>query len=644
MSGRGRSRKAKSPDSNNVTRYKEEKQEPPTRCPPFTEKKQKETTETKNAQDEKKTNSTDEKPSARNTSKKKTTNHDKVETNKQKGVPKDTTKAKASSTRTKPKEKSAGETENILPDMPKEQAKNAKTRHASRAKSAEKAESPNSMPAKNATRHKEIKQEPPVSYPAFTEEKQDETMKNQKVKDKKKLKDTDEKPSAQKTRKTKTVNHDTEEDNEQHGLSTGTKAKICSTKSKTRDKSTGEAKNTSPNMPGNAEFPEESAEKRKVQLERLEETQTPREEKGNSLLNNTLRSLRIRKMARSNTSEVVNVITAYIIKHLRKTKSFQDVDVLRTGSYYENVKISDPDEFDVMLCIPIDRVQIEAFGEDGAFYSVALKRGNNPLEKFQKGDVLSASEMLKEFREEVKKCLKEFTDWSMERKKKGCPAVTITTTVESIPISLDVVLCLEVKSSWPNFTNDGLKIEKWLGTKVKRDYKLMPYYLVPKYEGTGTKEKDGVRAKDVWRVSFSHIEKAILKNHGSEKTCCEREGQGCCRKDCLKLLKHLLHLLKKKNGIKFDKFCSYHVKTTLLHACCSRPKDSDWKASELNPCFQLLLQDFEESLKKGELYNFFIPSQNLLSGPSTKMCKELADYINKQCEEGFPIFEEELRK
>lgn len=69
------------------------------------------------------------------------------------------------------------------------------------------------------------------------------------------------------------------------------------------------------------------------------------------------------------------------------------------------IQISHPDEFDVMLPIPVDRVDIKPFGDDGAFYSVALKRGKSPLQKFQETDTLSASEMLKEFRKEVQKCV-----------------------------------------------------------------------------------------------------------------------------------------------------------------------------------------------------------------------------------------------
>lgn len=92
-------------------------------------------------------------------------------------------------------------------------------------------------------------------------------------------------------------------------------------------------------------------------------------------------------------------------------------------------------------------------------------------------------------------CLFVLSEWEVTKKKRGCPAVTLITQVKSITISLDIVLCLMVKSSWPSFTNDGLKIEGWLGTKVKREYKQSGYYLVPKYEGNGNREDDGVLAK-----------------------------------------------------------------------------------------------------------------------------------------------------
>lgn len=34
---------------------------------------------------------------------------------------------------------------------------------------------------------------------------------------------------------------------------------------------------------------------------------------------------------------------------------------------------------------------------------------------------------------------------------------------------------------------------------------------------------------NTWRLSFSSIEKAMIKNHGNAKTCCESDGPKCCR-------------------------------------------------------------------------------------------------------------------
>lgn len=72
-------------------------------------------------------------------------------------------------------------------------------------------------------------------------------------------------------------------------------------------------------------------------------------------------------------------------------------------------QICNPDEFDVMLPILVKRVKLEPFGNDGAFYSVGLKRGQKNLERFLENGILSATKMLNEFREEVKKCVKNFT-------------------------------------------------------------------------------------------------------------------------------------------------------------------------------------------------------------------------------------------
>ncbi|KAF4105815.1 cyclic GMP-AMP synthase [Onychostoma macrolepis] len=365
------------------------------------------------------------------------------------------------------------------------------------------------------------------------------------------------------------------------------------------------------------------------------------------VLKATIDKLKIKKNERSNASSRVNDITDKVIAHLKRNTTWcEEIESLRTGSYYENLKICEPDEFDVMLTIPVERVDIQEFGEAGAFYSIALKRHKrHPLDRFLNEDkTIQASEMLSEFRDAVKKAVEKLPyQIDIQRKKPKCPAVTLKVKMEEKGkiISVDFVLGLKVhRASWPDFTKDGFKIENWLGKKEKVHMKQQPFYLVPKYEGKGNAEHDGVIAKDAWRISFSHVEKIILKKHGHAKTCCEHVTQKCCRKECLKLLKYLLQQLKEDDSksSKMSSFCSYHAKTTLLHACATRGTDHEWAYSQLADCFQQLLEDFVKHLRNRHLPNFFIPSHNLLHQASPSSCDFLANEIEFQRNNNFPIF------
>ncbi|XP_056616163.1 cyclic GMP-AMP synthase [Triplophysa dalaica] len=373
--------------------------------------------------------------------------------------------------------------------------------------------------------------------------------------------------------------------------------------------------------------------------------QSPIKNELEKVLQATIEKLKIKAIERSNASRCVNDITKKVVTHLKKMMTWCcDIESLTTGSYYENVKICEPDEFDVMLTIPVERVDIHEFNDNGAFYSIALKRHPNkhPLNSFLNEDkTIRASEMLNEFREGVKEAVESLEyDIVVQRKKQKCPAVTLEVTENGKAISIDFVLGLKVSGSWPIHTKGGFQIENWLGTKEKKSLKGQPYYLVPKYEGNGKVEHGGVVAKDAWRISFSHIEKDILKRHGHSKTCCEVNGKKCCRKECLKLLKYLLSQLKKEHSDKMSKFCSYHAKTTLLHACATKPEDSEWAYDQLPNCFLLLLDDFVRYLRNQDLRNFFVPAQNLLHQDNLPKsnCEFLVKQIEIQRKQNFPIF------
>lgn len=72
----------------------------------------------------------------------------------------------------------------------------------------------------------------------------------------------------------------------------------------------------------------------------------------------------------------------------------------------------------------------------------------------------------------------------MKRKRQGSPAVTLLINKE---ISVDITLALELKTSWPTSTQDGLPVKNWLSAKVRQQLRLKPFYLVPKHakEGNG---------------------------------------------------------------------------------------------------------------------------------------------------------------
>ncbi|XP_074166592.1 cyclic GMP-AMP synthase isoform X1 [Sminthopsis crassicaudata] len=354
-------------------------------------------------------------------------------------------------------------------------------------------------------------------------------------------------------------------------------------------------------------------------------------------------NLRLRSQDVSKASKLVNKVVHQLLQKLPLYDSaFRGIEALRTGSYYELVKISVPNEFDVMLKLKVSRVKLEEYDNSGAFHFVKFKRNpkGNPLNKFLDNEILSASKLQSQFRKLIKEevtHMKEM-DITVERKKPTSPAVTLLIRKPE-EISVDIVLALESKSSWPSSTQGGLAIENWLGRKIKRKYKFWPVYLIPK----PVKEGNGFQG-NIWRLSFSHIEKDMLKDHGSAKKCCEKGKMSCCRKPCLKLMKYLLEQLKKKfeNHKGLKKFHSYHMKTAFFHLCVQKPHDNQWQKEDLQQCFDNCVTYFLHCLQIEQLIHFFIPKCNLFSHDLIDKTSQmfLLKQIEFQRNNMFPVFDE----
>ncbi|XP_042659247.1 cyclic GMP-AMP synthase [Tyto alba] len=305
-----------------------------------------------------------------------------------------------------------------------------------------------------------------------------------------------------------------------------------------------------------------------------------------------------------------------------------------------------------MLVLPIARLQLDECDDTGAYYYLTFKR--SPKEKYllkflDEDKKLSAFKMLEALREIIKREVKNIknVEVTVKRKKAGSPAITLLIKNPPVEISVDIILTLEVQQSWPPSTQDGLKIEEWLGRKVRtKPLSHLAYISLQKHPNSSLcyenqfQQKEFRQSGNTWRLSFSHIEKAMLNNHGNSKTCCESDGPKCCRKGCLKLLKYLLEQLKMKYTKELEKFCSYHVKTAFFHSCVMWPNDTDWHLGDLDHCFQKYLGYFLDCLQKSHLPHFFIPKYNLLSLEDKASSNFLSRQINNQLNNGFPIFQE----
>ncbi|XP_035537799.1 cyclic GMP-AMP synthase [Morone saxatilis] len=366
------------------------------------------------------------------------------------------------------------------------------------------------------------------------------------------------------------------------------------------------------------------------------------------------KDLKIRQTDRRWAAEVVNDFRESLLKFLRSNSDqpfFQSGDFLTTGSYFEKVKIHNPDEFDMMLKLQApSRINMTKI-DGGLFYRLDFVRpARSPIQAFllENQCTISSSKILTEMFRLVRKFLKTYRvpvedfRWEVNRKRPYSPAVTLSlfktdNNIDEL-ISVDVVPALEVHPSqgWPVAVRNGPDVENWLGKKVRQEIKSLPCYFVPKrIKGRNLSEED----KESWRISFSHIEKKIITCHGNKKTCCESNATKCCRKQCLMLLKSLIQGLKQRFPKELDDLCSYHGKTAFLHILSIRFNDSMWTPQQLPFCFLHLVRALEDHACKASLPHFFVPTCNLFS-PTVFPRRALAFLVSaleEQRREGLPL-------
>ncbi|KAG5842276.1 hypothetical protein ANANG_G00175910 [Anguilla anguilla] len=380
-----------------------------------------------------------------------------------------------------------------------------------------------------------------------------------------------------------------------------------------------------------------------------------------NLIKHRMKHLTPRRADQQHSAKLVNDLRDSLLDFLKKNKKqpyFRSVTVLNSGSYYEIVKINDPDEFDMMLLLPTPRLTWTELKEfHGLHYSVSLIRPTRTeIQAFLLADglTISASRILSEMRCLVRNFISTYKvpkgagRWVLNRKRPSSPAVTLSLMCNAQDgeqatelLSVDIVPALEAPElqAWPLAARDGLKVDNWLGKKARRDLTRQSFYFVPK-KPAGRNLSDA--AKESWRISFSHIEKEIIKNHGQARTCCEGHATKCCRKKCLMLLKCLIEGLKVRFPEELERLCSYHGKTAFLHTLCRRGRDSQWAPGDLPSSFMELLLALQDHAFRGQLPHFFIPAYNLFAAPAfprkARSCLQKA--LEEQVKLGLPLLQQ----
>uniref|UniRef100_A0A2R9A0W9 Cyclic GMP-AMP synthase n=1 Tax=Pan paniscus TaxID=9597 RepID=A0A2R9A0W9_PANPA len=106
---------------------------------------------------------------------------------------------------------------------------------------------------------------------------------------------------------------------------------------------------------------------------------------GASKLRAVLEKLKLSRDDISTAAGMVKGVVDHLLLRLKCDSAFRGVGLLNTGSYYEHVKISAPNEFDVMFKLEVPRIQLEEYSNTRAYYFVKFKRNpkENPLKKLE---------------------------------------------------------------------------------------------------------------------------------------------------------------------------------------------------------------------------------------------------------------------
>lgn len=288
-----------------------------------------------------------------------------------------------------------------------------------------------------------------------------------------------------------------------------------------------------------------------------------------------------------------------------------------TGSYYENLRIKDPNEFDINLILKLpfrsEHRDFEYMASVKSFIKYKLRtNGANSSVLHENTDLLRTlfeGEYLSP--ERVRRWIQGVVDSAIPSvplpagvariiPSASGPAKTML-LITTYGYEIDVDLVPVIQFSFPEWPK-GARKDMLNIFQVKNEDRF--WFMVPKEFPSGDTSVNPIDARRLWRIHFPEIEKKIIHNRGQVKPL-------------IKLLKAL------RNNEKWDILASYYLKTIVLWMVEKHPSPDYWKDTNIFLRLTEALESLRENVKRKFIKYYFYPEFNLIQ----KIGQSQADII-----------------
>lgn len=277
-----------------------------------------------------------------------------------------------------------------------------------------------------------------------------------------------------------------------------------------------------------------------------------------------------------------------------------------TGSFYENLRISDPNEFDINLILKLPFNPGERYLKNvgGVKSYMKYKLNTSP----ENNEVLWENEDLLDTLFEgaylspvkVRRWIQAVVDRAKPfvSKPDGVRAIFMSASGPAKTIVLqtdfgydiDIDLVPVIQFTFPEWPTGARKsMLNTFDVKIEDQF----WFLVPKEFHTAGTNVNPVDAKLLWRIHFPEIEKKIIHNRGQVKPL-------------IRLLKAL------RNNEGWHILASYYLKTVVLWLVEENPSPDYWKEGNIYVRLIEALESLKESVGRKFIRYYFYPEFNLI--------------------------------